>query len=76
MTLTIDLPPELTRQLEQEASERGLDVADYAARLLLDRTLAEHLRTVLAEMQGPPYEGLRDHLQRPELRPLAEALEG
>jgi hypothetical protein len=39
MTVTIELPPELARRLEEEASRRGQDVTDCARMLLAERLM-------------------------------------
>jgi predicted transcriptional regulator len=39
MTLTIDLPPELERRLQEEAARRGQAPADFARAVLEDRLM-------------------------------------
>jgi hypothetical protein len=41
MTLTIDLPQDLERELSTEAAEIGLPLPEYALRLLYSRQLPE-----------------------------------
>ncbi len=41
MTLTIDLPQDLARELATEAGKLGIPLSDYALRLLYSRELTE-----------------------------------
>jgi hypothetical protein len=42
MSLTIDLPPELERQLHEEATRRGQDAAAFARAILEEQLAAAH----------------------------------
>src|SRR5438105_6727802 len=63
MTLTLDLPPDLERQLAREAERRGQAVDD-CARILLEERLAAASAQELSEEQqpGPAIQELSDLL--------------
>jgi hypothetical protein len=43
MSLTLDLPQELERELAAEATQLGLSLTEYALHLLVTRTRASHM---------------------------------
>jgi predicted transcriptional regulator len=53
--LTIEVSPELDRQLREEAEQRGQEVADYA-RALLEERLTRSLASLPAAAAAPVWE--------------------
>jgi hypothetical protein len=50
MSITLDLPKELTSELAAEATQSGLSLTEYALHLLVSRTRADHMPTTGAEL--------------------------
>ena len=50
MSITLDLPQELTSELAAEAMQLGLSLTEYALHILVTRTRAEHIPTTSAEL--------------------------
>jgi hypothetical protein len=50
MSITLDLPQELERELATEATQMGLSLAEYVLRLLSTRSLVGPLPTTGAEL--------------------------
>ena len=50
MTLTIELPQDLERELSNEAAELGLPLSEYALRLLYSRPLTEKMPKTGSEL--------------------------
>lgn len=76
MTLTIDIPPELERRLQDEAARKGVPAEDYARMLLEEQLLPGEqvrpptqgsdawsvLKSMMGAVEGPPdWSGELDH---------------
>ena len=78
MTLTIDLPPDLARALEEKARGTGLSVAEFAAALLAQvaRIPQEHspeqLADIAARLTALERVGSYDTRVRAGLPPLSD----
>ena len=76
MTLTIDLPPEMERRLEQEAARRGQNARDFA-RTVLEEKLAsltsggpEDIEALFAKLPRATPEEVQSFLRAQGARPV------